>query len=414
MKLEELTTIAQLSQFLEGTQAVIFKINTLKEERYQWIQHELVRFNYSALSKVNKGIVIRYLIKVSGYSRQQLTRLIKQYRDTGYIKHRHVTSKGFRRKYTIEDIRLIAGMDERHDTPCGQAIKKLCERAYEVFGEEKYKRLSVISISHLYNFRKSKTYSRIRTHFQKTRAKSSSIGERRKPNPKGKPGYIRIDTVHQGDQDRVKGVYHINAVDEVTQFEVICSVEKISERFLIPVLETMLDFFPFNVISFHSDNGSEYINQNVAKLLEKLFIEFTKSRPRQSNDNALAESKNASVVRKILGHHHIPQKWAHKINDFNQAFLNPHINYHRPCFFPEIIVDEKGKEIKKYPYKNMMTPYDKLSSLPNAQGYLKEGVTFELLDKEAYALTDNQSADQLQQARQLLFKTIDERQLNQY
>jgi hypothetical protein len=152
----------------------------------------------------------------------------------------------------------------------------------------------------------------------------------------------------------------------------------------------------------------------VAKLLEKLLIEFTKSRARHTNDNALAESKNASVVRKILGYHHIPQKWAYEINDFNQAYLNPHINYHRPCFFPEIITNKKGKEIKKYPYKNMMTPYDKLRSLSNAQSYLKEGITFELMDKEAYAITDNQSADQLQQARQLLFKTIDERQLTQF
>ena len=117
------------------------------------------------------------------------------------------------------------------------------------------------------------------------------------------------------------------------------------------------------------------------------------------------------MVRKIFGYHHIPQKWANHINDFNQTYLNPHINYHRPCLFPEIMTDKKGKQRKKYPYKNMMTPYDKLQSLSHAQDYLKEGVTFDLLDKEAYAITDNQSADQLQQARQLLFRTIDERQL---
>jgi len=211
MKLEELTTIEQLSQFLDGTQAVIFKISTAKEERYQWIQHELVRFQYPVQSKTGKGIVIRYLIKVTGYSRQQITRLIKQYRTTGYIKHRHVTSNGFQGKYTDKDIRLIAQMDERHDTPCGQATKKLCERAYRLFDDKQYERLSTISISHLYNLRKSKAYSRTRTYFEKTRPKSASIGERRKPAAGGQPGYIRIDTVHQGDQDKVKGVYQISA-----------------------------------------------------------------------------------------------------------------------------------------------------------------------------------------------------------
>ncbi len=287
------------------------------------------------------------------------------------------------------------------------------ERAYGVFGEQEYKRLSTISVSHLYNLRQSKIYSKTRTHFEKTRPKKSTIGERRKPQPNGKPGYIRIDTVHQGDQDKVKGIYHINAVDEVTQFEIVCSVEKISEAYLLPVLKTLLDFFPFTLISFHSDNGSEYINQHVARLLKKLLIEFTKSRSRHSNDNALAESKNASVVRKILGYHHIPQKYASLVNDFNQAYLNPHINYHRPCFFPEIITDEKGKQRKKYHYKNMMTPYDKLKSLHNAKSYLKDDISFQKMDKIALAITDNQSADRLQKARRLLFKTIDERRVNQ-
>lgn len=413
MKLEELTTIEQLSQFLDGTQAVIFKLDTDKKKRYQWIQHELVRFDYMAISKADKGIVIRYIIKVTGYSRQQITRLIKQYRNTGYIQYKPATGNGFKGKYTNEDIRLIARMDERHDAPCGQAIKKLCERAYNVFGEQEYKRLSTISTSHLYNLRKSHVYTKTRTHFEKTRPKKSTIGERRKPQPNGNPGYIRIDTVHQGDLDRTKGIYHINAVDEVTQFECVCSVEKISEAYLLPVLKTLLDFFPFKLMGFHSDNGSEYVNQQVARLLKKLFIEFTKSRSRHSNDNALAESKNASVVRKIYGYHHIPQKFAGLINDFNRDYLTPHINYHRPCLFPEVITDNKGKQRKQYPYKNMMTPYDKLKSLPDAQSYLNNGISFAEMDKKAYAITDNQSADRLQKARRLLFKTIDERIINQ-
>jgi hypothetical protein len=234
----------------------------------------------------------------------------------------------------------------------------------------------------------------------------SSIGERRKPRPNGKPGYIRIDTVHQGDQDKQKGVYHINAVDEETQFEVVCSVEKISERYLIPALEQMLDAFPFTLLGFHSDNGSEYINSRVAGLLDKLRIEFTKSRSRHSNDNALAESKNAAVVRKQFGYSHIPQRWAALINDFNREHLNPYLNFHRPCFFPETRTDAKGKERKVYRYENLMTPYDKLKSLPGAKDCLKPGMTFAILDAVALQISDNQAAEQLQKARQKLFKII--------
>ena len=264
MKLEELTTTEQLEQFLNGTQAVLFEISSVKKERYDWIRHELIRFNYLQRGKIDKGIVIRYLMKVSGYSRQQVTRLIAQYRKTGYIKHNHANVPAFQRRYSKEDIRLLAKMDQRYDGPCGHTLKKLCERAYTVFNEEPFVRLSTISVSHLYNLRKTKTYRITRQHFHKTQAKASTIGERRKPRPNGQPGYIRIDTVHQGDLDKQKGVYHINAVDEETQFEVVASVAKISEHYLIPILEQMLETFPFKILGFHSDNGSEYINRNVA------------------------------------------------------------------------------------------------------------------------------------------------------
>jgi transposase InsO family protein len=406
MTLDDLTTVDQLKDFLAGTQAVAFAVIGDKDANYRWIQGELVRFRYLSCSRADKGVVIRYLMKVSGYSRQQLTRLVRQYRDTGRLERCQRTVAGFARRYTVEDIRLLAAMDERHEAPCGPAVKKLCERAYQIFGQQEYERLAAISVSHLYNLRRSTTYIRQRRHFDRTRPHVSSIGERRKPRPGGKPGYIRIDTVHQGDQDKQKGVYHINAVDEVTQFEVVCSVEKISERYLLPALEQLLDTFPFTLLGFHSDNGSEYINSRVASLLDKLRIEFTKSRSRHSNDNALAESKNASVVRKQFGYSHISQRWAALINDFNREHLNPYLNFHRPCFFPETRTDTKGKERKVYRYENLMTPYDKLKSLPGAKDCLKPGVTFEILDPVALQISDNQAAEQLQKARQKLFKII--------
>tara|TARA_R110002110_G_C13362921_1_gene709586 strand:+ start:94 stop:1350 length:1257 start_codon:yes stop_codon:yes gene_type:complete len=406
MKLDDLTTTDQLRDFLSGTQAVAFSVLGDKDASYRWIQGELVRFRYLSSARPDKGVVIRYLMKVSGYSRQQITRLVTQYRDTGQLKRRQRTVAGFVSRYTTEDIQLLAAMDERHETPCGPAVKKLCERAYRVFGQVEYERLATISVSHLYNLRQTTTYTRQRRHFEKTRPKVSSIGERRKPRPNGKPGYIRIDTVHQGDQDKQKGVYHINAVDEETQFEVVCSVEKISELYLIPGLEEMLEAFPFTLLGFHSDNGSEYINSQVADLLDKLCIEFTKSRSRHSNDNALAESKNAAVVRKQFGYSHIPQRWAPLINEFNRQHLNPYLNFHRPCFFPETRTDAKGKERKVYRYENLMTPYDKFKSLPDSKDYLKPGVTFEILDAVALQISDNQAAEQLQKARQKLFKII--------
>jgi transposase InsO family protein len=400
-KLDSPTTI---KAFLRGTDKLEFQV--LKEERYAWIAGTLKRTNYFNLRKKDKGPVCEYMKRMTGYSWSQLKRLMSQYKERRWIGKATSNRHTFKKKYTQSDILQLAQTDEAHQTLSGPATKKLFERACHVYGDQTYERLALISVSHLYNLRKGDFYQRQRRHFTKTQKSRISIGERRKPNPQGKPGYIRIDTVHQGDQDKQKGVYHINAVDEVTQFEVICSVEKISEAYLIPVLEELLTAFPFVILSFHSDNGSEYINHTVARLLNKLHIEMTKSRSRHSNDNALAESKNGAIVRKYLGYTHIAQKWAPLINEFNSQHLVPYLNFHRPCYFAEIKIDVKGKEKKIYPYRSMMTPYEKLKSLPHAADYLKTGMSFELLDLQMLSSTDFQAAKAMKKAQSELFRQI--------
>ncbi len=409
MNLDKLTSIEQMEAFLIGNQPIAFSLLVSKDDHYQFVEKILKRFRYAHCNRRDKGSIRAFLQKVSGYSRQQLTRLIARYNDSGCVQRYHKTTNGFRVLYQPDDVRLLAELDKRHNTPNGMMIKKLCERAYHVFADKAYERLAGISVAHIYNLRKSSGYKRHRRHYEKTKpSKAVHIGVRRKPRPEGKPGYIRIDTVHQGDLDGVKGVYHINAVDEVTQFEIVVSVEKISERYLIPVLEQLLDTFPFVIHNFHADNGSEYINEAVERLLNKLLIELTKSRARQSTDNALAEGKNAAIVRKTFGYSHIPQRYAERLNQFNQTALNPYINYHRPCLFPTTIMDAKGKQRKQYKYADMKTPYEKLKSLPEAAQYLKPGLSFSFLDDKASQLSDNQAADRLNQQRQLLFTLIHE------
>ena len=242
--------------------------------------------------------------------------------------------------------------------------------------------------------------------FTKTKPVVSKIGERAKPEPKGQPGHIRIDTVHQGDLNGQKGVYHINAVDEIAQWEIVASVERISEAYLVPVLEIMLAGFPFIIRGFHSDNGSEFVNHIVARLLNKMLIHFTKSRPRHPDDNGLVETKNGSVIRKNLGYAYIPQACAELLNGYHKNYLNPYINFHRPCFFPVSVVDHKGKIRKTYLYKMVRTPYERLKSLPQAESYLRPGVTFEKLEIMANQMSDNQFAERMVNARSNLFKQI--------
>lgn len=413
MNLDELTTLAQVEAFLDGTQAVVFAVASNKQERYQWIQKMLVKWHYPQRPRQEKGLLLKLLAHVSGYSPAQLKRLVKQQRETGKVAHRPARGNGFKRQYSEADARLLARLDSLHGTPSGAVSKRLCERAFHVFGQTEYAKLSGISVAQVYRLRKTGSYQRQHLAHTKTTPAKVAIGERRKPAPNGQPGYIRIDTVHQGDLDKEKGVYHINAVDEVTQFEVLVTVVGISERFLIPALEQLLDKFPFVIKGFHSDNGSEYVNKRVAGLLEKLRVEFTKSRPRHSNDNALAEGKNAAIVRKLYGHAHIPKHWAGKINALNQQEVYRYINFHRPCYFPVVETDSKGKQRKRYPYEAMMTPFEKIKSLDDAGRYLKTGITLQQLEAFATEMTDNDAAAALDTARRLLFKTIREQEQKQ-
>lgn len=257
-------------------------------------------------------------------------------------------------------------------------------------------------MGHLYNLRNSAGYRRQRTEYTATRPTPVSIGERRKPDPQGRPGFLRIDTLHQGDQDGVKGVYHINAVDEVTQWQVAGAASFISEAWLLPVLRAILVQFPFRVGGFHSDNGSEFIHHRVAGLLNKLLIEQTKSRPRHSNESGLVKAKHCAVICKHMDYLHIQAEHADAIHEFYRNYLNPYLNFHRPCGQPELTTDVKGKQ--KRIYKRYATPWEVFSTLSKAAKFLRRGQTMTALNAEALRCSDTEAATRMQQAKHELFR----------
>lgn len=405
-----LDTIEQIREFLAGTADVSFSLPTDKTVLYGFVSTVLKRHRYFERTKGQRGVLFAYLLRLSGYSRQHLTKLIARFRHEHSLAPRSSASRtSFGHRYGPDEVKLLAEVDRLHDTLSGPATKVILMRAWQVFGDNRFINLSGISVSHLYNLRASEGYQKQRISWSKTRPSPVKIGVRKAPAPQGIPGYIRIDTVHQGDHDGIKGVYHINAVDIVTQWEVVAAVERISEAYLLPVIALMLESFPFTILGFHSDGGSEYINHDTAKLLNKLNVEFTRSRPRHTNDNALAECKNGAVVRKIMGYSHIPQKHATEINGFYRDVLNPYLNFHRPCYFAVDTVDAKGKIKKTYPHNQIATPYERLQSLHNYANYLRHDVDPTSLSQLAIALSDNDAAKQVQEAKKRLFHSFNRR-----
>ena len=301
-----------------------------------------------------------------------------------------------KRIYVSSDIKLLEKTDEFHLRLSEGATKEILRREFEVFHHLDYQTISRVSHAHITNLRHSPIYN---SHWvNSTKSRLVPIGITMPPENFGRPGSIRVDVVHQRD------VYHINSVDEITQWEVVVCIPQISEVCMIPALLEMFKQYPFAIFNFHSDRGGENINYQVAYLLEKERIKQTKSRSRHCNDNALVETKNGSVIRKNMGWQHINQNLSDRVNKYYKNFFNPYLNFHRPCGFPTIEVDDKGR--KKRIYHSYLPPYEALKGITEGHKFLKPNISFEKLDKIAYRYSDNEFAEIVRNEERKLFDLI--------
>ena len=398
MQNAERLTLTEMQEFVEGSRAVQWTACG-RQAIYDFLRRVLETQEYPRLSKGQKGIVRRFLLRLTGLSRAQLTRLVRQWVRRGCIQVQPVRRHRFPGRYTRQDIALLAAVDAAHEGLSGPAVRRIVQREQQVLGQPEFQRLAQIAASHIYHLRHTGAYRQQRVQMHHTRARQVPIAERRKPDPRGQPGYLRVDTVHQGRHDGQPGLYHINAVDTVTQWQVVGCVRTISERHLVPVLEAILHQFPFRILGFHCDNGGEFLNYTVARLLHKLLVEFTKSRPYRTTDNALVEGKNGAVIRKHIGYGALAAQQSDALQRFYTAHFNPYLNYHRPCGFATVQITERGQRKRRYPVNDYRTPYEKLLSLPDWKQYLKTGVTAEMLHGQATPHSDTDSARRMQRAK---------------
>lgn len=391
-----ITSIAQLREFLQGTQNIPFSLESESvTKKYTFIDQTIKKFSYKKLAKKDKKIIIWYVQKVTGYKKKRVYQLLAK-AENGVLKKATYTRINPHKVYTSFDVKLLEKTDELHLRLSELATKEIVRREYEVFKKKDYQTIAKISHAHITNLRHNPIYRSF--WINHTKARQISIGETKPPENFGRPGSIRIDSVSQKD------IYHINSVDEITQWEIAFCVPQISERYMIPILEEIFAQYPFVIFNFHSDRGHETINYRVAELLQRLLIKQTKSRSYHSNDNALVETKNGSIIRKNFGWEHIDQRMCDEINSYYKNYFNPYLNFHRPCGFPTIQTSEKGKKTKLY--NLYQVPYERLKSLPQAQKYLKKNMTFAELDSIAYSHSDNEFATIMREQERKLFQKI--------
>jgi hypothetical protein len=133
----KLQTLDQLRAFLSGTAAIDFSV--ADSERYEFVARTVRRFGYARLKRPDKSVVLRFLQRVSGYSRQQLTRLVGRVGAQAPLLKRYRASRtSFPRTFTEADVRLLAHTDTLHGTLSGPATKKLMERAWRLLGDVRY------------------------------------------------------------------------------------------------------------------------------------------------------------------------------------------------------------------------------------------------------------------------------------
>ena len=163
--------------FLEASEKVRFE-GEKRAEIYGWVSRLLGEQQYGEQSRGCRGLLRRYVEKLTGLSRAQVTRLIGRYLKSGEVTEASYRRRQFPQHYTRADIELLASVDKAHETLSGSATKRILEREYSEYGHAEFERLADISVAHLYNLRKQRRYRECRLSYQKTRAAQVQLGER--------------------------------------------------------------------------------------------------------------------------------------------------------------------------------------------------------------------------------------------
>ena len=199
MQNAEALTAEQIGEFLRGSATIDFQGQN-RAELYSWVQGVLVAQEYTTIGKKQRGAVRAYIVKVTGLSLSQATRLIRKYRAEGVVEAVPYRRRRFPVKYTSQDVARLAEVDRAHGWLSGPATVRIFQREYQQYGKAEYARLGEISVAHLYNLRGSARYRKLAAKWEPTQPVATAIGERRQPDPRGQPGYLRIDTVGNGNR----------------------------------------------------------------------------------------------------------------------------------------------------------------------------------------------------------------------
>jgi len=135
-------SLEAIGRLLEASEEIRFASSN-RQEVYGWVERLLIQQEYTLQSKAARGLIRRYIEKMTGLSRAQVTRLIGSYTANGQVQPTVYRRHCFPQRYSRTDIELLALVDEAHETLSGPATRRILEREVEVYDKQEYARASV-------------------------------------------------------------------------------------------------------------------------------------------------------------------------------------------------------------------------------------------------------------------------------
>jgi hypothetical protein len=328
---------------------------------------EAIRQRYEKGSKEEKGIILDEFTKTTGLHRKAAIRLLNRPVSRGMAGKR----RGRPRKYAARMIEGLRAVWEASDRLCSKRLQPFIPELIQVMGRCGERPVTAEIEAELCWMSASTIDRRLRPWKQtggRRRLSTTTPGKLlRSAIPirtfadwrENRPGFIEADLVaHCGE--RLEGFYlnNLTAVDVATGWSEFMGVYGKTQQRVGTAVHHVRQRLPFPLLGLDSDNGSEFINQDLAAWCQRESITFTRSRPYKKNDNCYVEQKNGSVVRRVIGRDRYSSKQALEALNRTYGLLHWYVNFLQPVM-KLVSKTRRGAKVHRV-YDKAQTPYQRL------------------------------------------------------
>jgi hypothetical protein len=351
---------------------------------------KLLKARYCTASKKEKGEILDEFVRTTGYGRKYAIALLNGKRS--YVKHN--IRRPRRVKYSSGLIAPLLILNDLFDGVCSKRLRAAMNtelpRLYdsgslqvspEIF--EKLMQISPATMDRLLvgrrsQIRKSRGFTKPGTllkHQIPIRTWADWTEDR--------PGFCEMDLVDHCGGLIIRGADHawtLCFTDVKTAWTECVAVRNKAQIHVFAAIRCARLRLPFPLLGIDSDNGSEFINDQLYRYCNDEEITFTRGRAGKKNDGAYAEQKNWSVVRRAVGYYRYDTP--EQLELLNRLYAVMH--YYGNFFLPVMKLEEKvrqGSKVKRI-YDKPLTPYARVLASPDVSEEYKAEL------REAYAILD--------------------------